>query len=106
VNATVAAGFEKSGEAHFLEQRTQGDGRGNSIVEVGAGLRVEINPKLVGIIRVAGERGPRVENDGVHLYGPHGGSRFVEDNLRVRPAARVGHGNRSNVVRRSLGRIL
>ena len=75
----------------------------NRVLESGAGLRVQVDPELVGVVRVAGPRRPGVEDHGVHLHRPDRGGDLVNHELGMRAAARVDHHDRAHEVRGALG---
>ncbi len=71
VDAAVAGGLREPTEAQFGEQLV-GDGRDSlGVGERGTGLRVEVEPQLVGMLHIAAAHRPRVEGEGAHLCGPH-----------------------------------
>ena len=45
-------------------------GRGARLVEAGAGLRIEVDAQLVGVLGVVGERRPDVEAETAEVHGP------------------------------------
>ena len=72
--------------------------------EVGAGLRVEVDPQLVRAVVVVAAHRPGVEGDGVHLHRPHRRGDLVDDQLGVAAAGGVGHGtDRAQAGRRAAG---
>lgn len=83
VQPAVSRGLDECGEACFCEHLPQLECGGNCVVEIDAGLRVEVDAQLIGVVGVLGARRPRVEYHGVHLNGPHGGSHLVDDELRM-----------------------
>jgi hypothetical protein len=82
VDAAIAAGLQPRFEAGLAQHVAQHRGDGRGIREIGARLRVEVDAQFDGIVGVGGERGPRVEDDGVHLHRPDDGRGLVEDDLR------------------------
>jgi hypothetical protein len=69
-------------------------------------LRVEVDAQLDGVVGVGRERGPRVEDDGVHLHRPDDRGGLVEDDLRMPAPAVVRAHDLVHVVGRPLGRVL
>src|SRR6185437_9551661 len=63
VQTSTAGGLRPAGEAQLLQDRAQLAGRLGGGGEVGAGLRVEVDPQLVGAVRVGAADRPRVEHD-------------------------------------------
>ncbi len=81
VHPASAAGLGEADHAQLVErgpQDVQGDGPG--LVEPGAGLRVQVDPQLVGVVGVGAAGVPRVQRDGSHLCGPDdvGGTRHAQ----------------------------
>ncbi len=87
VDAAVSARLQPRLQSRFAQHVTHGRGDGRGIREIRSGLRIEIDPQFDGIVGVTRERGPRVEDDGVHLDRPDDRGRLVEDDLRT--AARL-----------------
>src|SRR5690606_16373079 len=70
VDAAAAGGLRIAGVAELLEQLAGDGGDPYRVGEVGAGLRVEVEPQLVGVVDVGGAHRPRMEGDRPHLGGP------------------------------------
>ena len=78
VDAAVARGLHERREADLAEQLPQLQRDGHRLGEARAGLRVEVDAQLVGVVGVPGARRPRVEDDRVHLRGPDRPGRLVD----------------------------
>ena len=102
MNAAIAGGLDESLEADFGEYSAQLDRRGNDVIEVGAGLGIEIDAQLIGIVGVLRPGWPRMKDDRIHLHSPDSRGRFVDDELRMGSAARIDDRHRAHKVRRSL----
>ena len=106
MQASVAGGLNEGIEAHFSEHSTQLNCRGDGVIEVGTGLRVEVDAQLIRIVGVLRPGRPRMKDDRIHLHSPDGCGRFVDHELRMRSATRIDHRHRAHEVRRSLRWVL
>src|SRR5690606_15261468 len=76
VHAGLAGRLDVAGAAHLLQHLAGGAERdADGVAETGAGLRVEVDAKLVGMVDVVPADGPRVERERAEVRGPgdHGG---------------------------------
>ena len=70
VHAAVARRLRVAGDAELVEQRVHLRRRRADVVEVVAGLRVEVEAQLVGVLGVVGEVRPDVEAEAADVDGP------------------------------------
>jgi len=70
VDAAAARGLRKADVAQLFEQASRDAGDPHRVGEVGARLRVEVQPQLVGMVDVVASHRPRVERDRPHLRAP------------------------------------
>src|SRR5690606_22898042 len=76
------------------------------IREIRPRLRVEVDTQLDRVVGGDRERRPGMKDDRVHLSGPDDRARSVQHDLRMLPAAVVGHLNGIYEIRRSLWQVL
>ena len=87
VDPAAAGGLGKPDVAQVAEQHARLGGDALGVGEVRAGLRVEVEAQLVGMVDVIAADRPRVEGDRAHLRGPGddgdlGGADLVGDAAR------------------------
>ena len=70
VHAAAARGLREARVAELLQQRPRLGGDAHRVGEVGARLRVEVEPQLVRVVDVVVAHRPRVERDRPHLRRP------------------------------------
>src|SRR5215218_3577435 len=70
VDAAAARGLREAGIAQLGEQLARHAGDSDGVVEIGAGLRGEIEAQLVGVVHVLAAYRPWVEGDRAHLCRP------------------------------------
>lgn len=90
VHPAVAGCLRVRGEAELAHEGAQSRRRGDGVVEIAPGLRIEVDAQLVRIVDVGRAHRPGVEGDGAHLRRPRQGGRLVEDQLIVASSRRVG----------------
>ncbi len=88
------------------KQLARDAGRAHRVVEVGAGLRVEVDAQLVGMVDVVAAHRPRVEGDRPHLRGPADDGDLGRADLVGVAAGRELDPRRLEVVRRALRHAL
>ncbi len=106
VKPPVARGLDEGLQPGLREYAPQLPCNRNGLGEPGTGLRVEVDPQLVRIVRFAGPGGPGVEDHRIHLHRPHRGGDFVNDQLGMRASAGIDDVDRADEVRGTLGRVL
>ena len=106
MDATVAGRLDERCEPQRLHELLERERRLDGISEIAPRLRVEVDAQLVRIVVVLGAHGPRMKRHRVHLHAPGEHRGLVEDELLVRPGARVRAHHTARVTRRTLGRVL
>ena len=72
VQTASARGLGETDKTQFVEQWPQHvDGNTARVGEVRARLRIEVDPELVGMVVVRGDRGPRMKCDSPQIGRPH-----------------------------------
>ena len=74
--------FGMPDDAELVEQRVHLVRDRTRVVEVGAGLRVEVDAQLVGVLGIVGARRPHVEAEAAEVHRPRD-VREVGDHQRV-----------------------
>src|SRR5919107_2729339 len=106
MDAASPGGLGPADEAGLVEHLAQYRGDGDGVGEVGAGLRVEVDPQLVGVVGVGTADRPRVEVERAEVRRPdqHG---LLGGTQRLRGAAAgEGDGGRLGVGRGALRHAL
>ncbi len=85
VEAAVAGRLRIADDAELVEQGSGLGGRGADVRKAGAGLRVEVEAQLVGVLGVVGEQRPDVEAEAAEVHRPD----HVRRGRRGRARARV-----------------
>ena len=88
VDAAVAGGLGPPADAQLVEQTLQLAGRFAHLVEPEAGLGVEVDAQLVGVVVVAREVGPHVEAETPEVHRPHDVGEIGGDQCLRRGAVR------------------
>ena len=70
VEPSAARGLGKAGVAELGQQRPRLGGDARGVGEVGAGLGIEVQAQLVGVVDVGAAHRPRMEGDRPHLARP------------------------------------
>ena len=94
VQPAVAGGLRISDDAQFVEQRAQLVPGLTDLREVGAGLRIEVESQLVGVLGVGREVRPHVEADATEVHRPHHVREVGRDHRVRRGAVRCAHDRR------------
>ena len=106
VHAAVAAGLRVARQTVLLQQLPGDAGHADGVGERGAGLGVEVDAQLVGVVVVAAASRPRVEGDRAHLGAPPDRGQVGDAHLVGCPSAGEGHTRRLDVLRGALGNPL
>ena len=101
-----AGGLRVSDPAELVEHPAQLQGDRHRVVEVGPGLRVEVDAQLVGMLHVGGPDRPWVEGDRAQLRRPDDRRRGMRADLVRRPARGEGDPSGADPVRRPGGDAL
>ena len=96
----------KAVEPGLGEDAAQFLGDRHRLREPGARLRIEVNAQLVRIVRIVGPGSPGMEHHRIHLHRPHCGGDFLKDQLGMRACAGIFDVDRTDKIRRTLGRVL
>ena len=70
MDAAPAGGLGEAGVAELRQQLARHARHAHRVVEVGAGLGVEVEPQLVGVVGVLAPHRPRMERDRAHVRAP------------------------------------
>ena len=90
VDAAPARGLREAPVSELAQQLPRLPRDLDGIVEVGARLGVEVDPKLVGVVDVGAANGPRVEGERAHVRAPrHDAELGGADLIRVAPGGEL-----------------
>ena len=94
VHATVAGRLRPADDADLVEQRAHLTPCFTDVVEGHAGLRVEVDAQLVGVLGIGGDVGPDVEAETAEVHRPHDVREVGGDEGLRRRAVRCADGRR------------
>ena len=106
VDAAIAGGLRPADPAHLGEHLAHERRDDLRIGELGAGLRVDVDPQLVGTVDVGSARRPRMEVDDGEVRGPGDLGQLGHAELVGMPAGREGDARDLDPVRPLLGHAL
>ena len=103
VDAAGAGGLGPAGEAVFAEDGLDLESDGTDVGQGDAGVGVEVDAELVGVVEVGGEDGVGVELDAAEVDGPGEAGGVVDDDLFGGAAGGEGEGDGAEPVGAGLG---
>ena len=106
VHASITGRLRIPDDLELIEERPDVTGSYADVVEGVAGLWVEVDPKLIAVLRIGDAKWPKVESQAAEVHRPqHVGDILDDQRVRCRAIRRL-HDGRCQPARRIVGHAL